>query len=120
MLGKKYILALASLPYLGWSLGTLFGALLGGVLPSLLTGVLSVAIYAMFIAIIIPEAKAHLATAICIFTSIAVSFAFEFIPVFKNFPRGIFIVIATVVISAIFAFISPICENDPWEEEECA
>lgn len=118
ILGKKYLLSLASLPYIGWSLGTLFGALLGGVLPSLLTGALSVAIYAMFIAIIIPEAKAHLATAMCILSSIAVSFAFEFISVFKNFPRGIFIVVATIVLSALFAFISPISETDPWEEEE--
>lgn len=118
MLGKKYLLSLASLPYLGWSLGTLFGALLGGVLPSLLTGALSVGIYAMFIAIIIPEAKAHLATAICILTSIAVSFAFDFIPLFDAVPHGIFIVVATILISAVFAFIAPISEKDPWEEEE--
>lgn len=118
MLGKKYLLALASLPYIGWSLGTLFGALLGGVLPSLLTGALSVAIYAMFIAIIIPEAKAHIATSICVLSSIAASCAFEFIPLFKAVPRGIFIVVITILISAVFALISPISETDPWEEEE--
>ena len=118
MLGKKYLLALASLPYIGWTLGTLFGALLGGVLPSLLTGAFSVAIYSMFIAIVIPEAKAHLATAICVLSAIAVSFAFEVIPIFKSFPRGIFIVVATVLISALFAIIAPVSNIADAKEEK--
>ena len=117
MLGKKYLLALATLPYFGWTLGTLFGALLGGVLPSLLTGAFSVAIYAMFIAIVIPEAKSYRMTAICVLSSIAVSFGFEFISVFDSFPRGIFIVIATILISAIFALIAPI-KSAAEEKEE--
>lgn len=120
MLGKKYLLSLATIPYIGWSLGTLFGALLGGILPSLLTGAFSVAIYAMFVAIIIPGAKVHLATAICILSSIAVSFAFEFIPMLNAVPRGIFIVVATVLLSAFFALVAPISEKDPWEEEVSA
>lgn len=118
MLGKKYLFAIALFPYLGWSLGTLFGALLGGVLPSLLTGALSVAIYAMFIAIITPAAKAGLSTALCILTAIAASCAFDIFPLLKTVPRGMVIVCVTVVISTIFALVAPISEADPWEEEE--
>ena len=118
MLGKKYLLALATLPYFGWTFGTLLGALLGGVLPSLITGAFSVAIYSMFIAIVIPEAKGYLTTAICVLSSIAVSFAFEFIPLFDSFPRGIFIVIATILISAVFALVAPIKNTNEVKEKE--
>ena len=118
MLGKNYLFAIAVFPYLGWSLGTLFGALLGGVLPSLLIGAMSVAIYAMFIAIVTPAAKTHLATTLCIVMAIAASFAFEFLPYLKTIPRGMVIVAITVVLSALFALIAPISESDPWEEED--
>lgn len=118
MLGRRYLLAIAIFPYLGWSLGTLFGALLGGVLPSLLIASMSVAIYAMFIAIITPAAKAHRATAICVFLAIAASFAFEYLPYLSRVHNGIVIVVITVVLSALFALIAPISEVDPWEEEE--
>ena len=118
LLGKRYLLSLAVFPYLGWSLGTLCGALVGGVLPSLLTGVMSVAIYAMFIAIITPAAKAHKGTVICIICAIILSFLFEFLPPLKSIPHGMVIVILTVVLSAIFAFLAPVSEKDPWEEEE--
>ena len=119
LLGKRYLFAIALFPYLGWSLGTLFGALLGGVLPSLLTGALSVAIYAMFIAIITPAAKSSRSTALCIVAAILASFAFELVPLLKSVPRGMVIVCVTVCISALFALVAPISENDPWDEEEC-
>lgn len=120
LLGKKYLFSMVVFPYLGWSLGTLCGALLGGSLPTLLTGALSVAIYAMFIAIVTPAAKEHLATTVCVLLAIAASFAFAYIPALKNIPNGIVIVLITVVLSSIFALIAPISEHDPWEEEETA
>ena len=117
-LGRRYLFAMAVLPYLGWTLGTLAGALLGGVLPSLLTAAMSVAIYSMFIAIVTPGVKGHLPTAICVVLAILLSVAFDILPILKSIPRGMVIVIVTVGLSAIFALIAPISEHDPWEEEE--
>ncbi|MBQ8816098.1 MAG: AzlC family ABC transporter permease, partial [Lachnospiraceae bacterium] len=43
----------------GWTLGTLAGAVLGNLLPDAVTSAISVAIYGMFLAIVIPPAKAN-------------------------------------------------------------
>ena len=118
MLGRKYFYSMVVFPYIGWSFGTLAGAILGGVLPSLLTAAMSVAIYAMFIAIVVPQAKAHLATVICVLLSIAFSITFDVVPKLKTVPKGMVIVIITVVLSAFFALVAPISEHDPWEEED--
>lgn len=118
MLGKKYIFSLALYPYIGWSLGTLFGALLGGVMPGLLATAFSVALYAMFIAILMPAAKTSLPTALCILSAIAISCIFRFVPVLSKVQSGMVIVIIAVSISAIFALLAPIDNKDPWEESE--
>lgn len=55
--GKWYFYGLISLPFIGWQAGTLFGALLGGVLPAMVSDVLGIAIYGMFLAIILPQAR---------------------------------------------------------------
>ena len=117
LLGRRYFLSLVIYPYAGWCFGTLLGALLGGILPPLLTDAFSVAIYAMFIAIVIPATRTSLSTLICIISAALLSSAFEFIPALKVVNRGIVIVIITVVLSAVFAVICPISEHDPWEVE---
>ena len=118
LLGKKYLLSMAIFPYIGWVLGTFAGALLGGVLPSLLTAAMSVAIYAMFIAIVVPQARAHVATMLCVIAAVALSITFDAVPMLKAMPRGIVIVVITVTLSAFFALVAPISEHDPWGEEE--
>ncbi len=117
LLGRAYLFSLALFPYIGWSLGTISGALLGSILPEFLSTAFSVALYAMFIAILMPAAKASRPTALCILCSIALSCAFKFIPFLSGIHSGTVIVIIAVLLSAVFAFIAPIHESDPWEEE---
>ena len=57
LLGRKYMFGLIAVPYIGWAFGTLAGALLGGILPLIVRESLGIAIYGMFIAIIIPVAR---------------------------------------------------------------
>ncbi|MBR4950121.1 MAG: AzlC family ABC transporter permease, partial [Clostridia bacterium] len=52
----KYFFGLMLLPYIFWSLGTILGSLSGNILPESIISALSIALYAMFIAIIIPPA----------------------------------------------------------------
>lgn len=54
---RSYFAGLATLPYFGWALGTFIGAILGNVLPDRLMSALSVAIYGMFVAVVVPEMK---------------------------------------------------------------
>lgn len=117
LLGKRYLFALVLYPYIGWSLGTLLGALLGSILPDVVTGAFSVSLYAMFIAIITPAAKVSRSTTLCILTAIALSVTFDLAPLLSSLPKGIVVVIITLLLSTVFALLAPISEHDPWEEE---
>ena len=117
LLGKKYLFSLALYPYVGWSVGTLFGALLGGILPDFLSTAFSVALYAMFIAILMPVAKISGPTTLCILSAILLSCAFKFVPALSVVHSGMVIVIIAAVLSTVFALIAPVDDDDPWAEE---
>ena len=57
--GRRYFMGVAIAPYLGWALGTLAGAVAGGLLPQSVQSAMGVALYGMFVAIVVPAAKAH-------------------------------------------------------------
>ena len=114
--GKRYMLGLISLPVLGWTSGTFFGALAGNVLPAVATAALGLAIYGMFIAIVVPVAKKEKTTALCVLLSIALSCAFRYLPMLKSIPTGFTVIICAVIASAIFAFAAPIKTDEELEE----
>lgn len=112
--GKAYMYGLILTPYVGWSAGTLVGAVAGNVLPALLTSSLGIAIYGMFLAIVIPEAKQSRPTALCVLLSIALSCLFYFVPPLSSVPNGFVIIICAVAASAALALLHPV---DPAAEE---
>lgn len=116
MLGRRYFYGLILPPFLGWSLGTLLGAALGKVLPIIVTTALGVAIYAMFVAIVVPEMKKNIKTTFAVMAAIALSSVFYYTPVLKNIESGFVVVICAVAVSLLFAFIAPI--QDETEDEE--
>ena len=56
-ISNKYLYGLILLPVLGWTGGTFLGVTVGSVLPSVVRDSMCIAIYGMFIAIIVPPAK---------------------------------------------------------------
>ncbi len=112
--GRKYMLGLTVTPFCAWTLGTLLGAVAGNILPAIVVSALGIAIYAMFIAIVVPEAKRSLATALCALVSIALSCVFYFVPFLTSIPSGFTVIICAVLASVIFALAAPI------DEHECA
>lgn len=98
----------------GWTLGTLAGAISGNLLPDFLVSALSVAIYGMFLAIIIPPAKTNRAVAGVVLGAMTVSSLFAVAPVLRNVSSGFVIIITTLLVAGIAAYISPIKE----EQEE--
>ena len=107
-IGKKYMLGLMLLPILGWTSGTLIGAVAGNILPPMVTAALGLAIYGMFIAIVVPAAKKEKATALCVAIAIALSCAFKYIPLLTKVPTGFTVIICSVIAAAILAVVAPI------------
>ncbi len=104
---RWYWLGLSLLPIIGWSSGTLFGALLGAVLPERLLNALGIAIYAMFIAIIIPAAKKSKAALVAVILGAFFSCLFYYIPVLKQVPSGFSVIICAVAAAALCAWLFP-------------
>ena len=115
--GFKYMLGIILLPVLGWTSGTLSGAIAGNILPDIVTAALGVAIYGMFVAIVVPVTKKEKATALCVAFAIALSCAFRYIPLLTKVPSGFTVIICAVVASAFFAIIAPIKAEEASEKE---
>ena len=96
----------AALP--GWSLGTLLGAVAGNLLPAVVISALGLAIYAMFIAIVLPKMKKHRPTAICVAIAVALSCAFYYIPLLQRVPSGFSVILCAVIAAAVMALLRPI------------
>lgn len=95
----------------GWSLGTFFGVVMGNILPASVVSALSVGLYGMFIAIIIPPAKKNKILAVLITISMAASFIFARLPVFASLSSGVKTIILTVVIAGIASILFPVKEE---------
>lgn len=117
-INARYFSGLASMPYLGWTLGTFLGAAATGVLPESVRSALGIAIYGMFIAIIIPPATKTRPIAIVIFISAVLSCFFKWVPLFDQLSSGWVIIICAVIASAFAALRWPV--DDAGEGEERA
>lgn len=91
----------------GWCLGAFCGVIMGEVLPASIVSALSVGLYGMFLAIIIPPARKNKVIALLVIVSMAFSFAFSKIPVICDISSGMRVIILTVVISLAAAIIFP-------------
>ncbi|MDO4306387.1 MAG: AzlC family ABC transporter permease [Eubacteriales bacterium] len=95
----------------GWTLGTLVGGISGNLLPAFMVSALSVAIYGMFLAVIIPPAKKNKAVLGVVIGAMAVSSLFAVVPVLKKVSSGFVIIITTVLAAGAAAFICPVEEE---------
>lgn len=96
----------------GWAFGTLFGVIMGNVLPARLVSALSVGLYGMFLAIIIPPARKNKIIAALVIISMAASLAFSKISLLANVSDGMKIIILTVAISLLAAVLFPVKDEE--------
>ncbi len=99
----------ASIPL--WALGTVAGIVAGELLPARLVSALSVALYGMFIAVIIPPAKTEKAVGVCVAVSFAAAWLIRYIPVLGTLSSGNRTIVLTVVIAAAAALVAPYKED---------
>ncbi len=96
----------------GWVLGTALGAISGSIMPAFLMSAFSVAIYGMFLAIIIPPAKENKAVLGVVLAAMALASAFAYVPGMKKISSGFAIIIVTLLVSAIAAILHPHVEEE--------
>lgn len=103
----SFMLGLEILPYLGWALGTASGAIVCTLLPETLQNSMGIALYAMFIALVIPAAKKSKAALLVAACAILISSLIKWIPIFSFISGGWRIIIATVIACTLGAKIFP-------------
>ncbi len=103
----NYGAMLMALP--GWSLGTAFGIIAGNILPTTVVSALSVALYGMFIAIIIPPAHKDKIIGGAVVISFLMSFLAE--SFFPDISAGNRTIILTILIAGAAAIFYPVPEE---------
>ena len=99
----------------GWAFGTFLGVLSGSILPARILSALGVALYGMFIAVIIPPAKTDKIIRGIVLASMAVSFVFTIIPVLNQISSGFRIILLTLLIAGTAALLFPIKSEEAIE-----
>ena len=110
--GRWYLYGLMSTPYWGWALGTLLGAVAGQLLPEFLRTALGIAIYGMFLAIILPPARKEKPVRVVVLIAVALSLCFRYIPALSTLSSGFVIIICAVAASTLGALLFPVKEGN--------
>ena len=95
-----------------WAGGTALGVIAGNLLPARAVSALSVALFGMFLAVIIPPARKNRIIALFVLVSFAASFAATYLPLISQLSGGTRTIILTVLISAIAAILFPVNEEE--------
>ena len=117
LINARYLTGLILTPYFGWALGTFLGAAATGVLPLAVRTALGIAIYGMFIAIIVPPSTKSRPILLTVIVAAVLSCLFHYVPVFGGLSSGWIIIICAVAASALAALKFPVTEE---EEREVA
>ncbi len=102
----------------GWCAGTVTGLLVGSILPPAVVSALSVALFGMFLAIIIPPAKKDRFIGLLIIFSMLLSTLFTYLPLLSRISSGFRVIILTLAIAAAAAWFRPVPDEIPAGETE--
>lgn len=113
----RYMYGLITLPYIGWALGTFLGAAAGNILPDIVSNALGIALYGMFVAIVVPPARKNPRLLAVVLPAIAISCVIRYVPVISGvISDGFAIIISTVAAALIGAVFFPVAPEDPADE----
>jgi predicted branched-subunit amino acid permease len=98
-------------PWIGWSLGTFLGGAAGTLMPEFVRTALGLAIYGMFLAIILPPARKQGSVCLVLLTAVILSLCFHYIPGLNTVSPGFVIIICGVLAAAFGAWLFPVKED---------
>ncbi len=111
-LNPWYVYGAMAVAIPGWSIGTFFGTMMGSLLPASVVRALSVGLYGMFLAIIIPPAKKSRILAGVVLLSMGLSYLFTKLPYVSSLSTGTRTIVLTVLIAGGAAVLFPREEPD--------
>lgn len=114
-LSASYLLGLITLPFVGWSLGTLLGGTISTLLPLTLQNAMGIGLYAMFIALIIPASRQKKEVCFVVILAIVFTCLLKYTPGLRNISSGFRVILATILAAGTGAFLFP--ENEERKEE---
>ncbi|OCL26526.1 branched-chain amino acid ABC transporter permease [Orenia metallireducens] len=103
----NFMLGLNLIAYLAWTGGTAVGVFLGAGLPAIIQSSMGIALYVMFIGLLIPSVKKSNPLLIVAFIALGISSILYYFPIFEGFSAGWTIIITTIIASIIGAILFP-------------
>lgn len=111
-LNFAYMLGLILTPYLGWSLGTLLGGTVTGLMPLSVRSALGIAIYGMFIAILVPPARRERPVLVTCVLGAALSCLFYYTPGLNRLSSGWTVILCALAGAGFAAWRYPVKEEE--------
>lgn len=111
-LSFPYLMGLIFTPYVGWGSGTALGALVSNALPESVRMALGIALYAMFIAIVVPASRRSKRVFAVVLLAALLSCALHFLPGIRNIGSGWIIILCGLAAAAAGAKWFPLSEED--------
>ncbi len=111
-LTSAYMLGLTLTPLLGWTGGTLTGAVATSLMPPMLSNAFGIALYGMFIAIIVPPAREQKNVLFAVVLAILASVACTYLPGIRELSSGWTIILITLVVCVVAAWLFPVKEEE--------
>ena len=110
MLNPWYPYGMFAVSATGWTAGTMLGVVVGNALPARLVSALSVSLFGMFLAAIVPKARQDRFIRAVIILSMALSGLCAVLPGIRTLSSGMRVILLTVLISAGAAIVHPVEE----------
>ena len=111
-LNPWYVYGAMAVAIPGWALGTFFGVVMGNVLPLRAVSALSVGLYGMFLAIIIPPARKSRVVAGLVAAGFLTSFLASRLPLLAEVSSGVKTIVLTAALALGAAVLFPVKEAD--------
>jgi len=116
-LSFRYLLGLMSSSWLGWNAGTALGAFGASWLPAERLAPLGIALYAMFVAIVVPAARASRPMLLCVALAAAMNAGLSLLPAGMRLPPGPAMLVSGVAAAAACAALFPAKRRAPGDAE---
>lgn len=110
-ISKGYMSGLIMIPYAGWAMGTLAGAVCGNILPGIVCDALGIALFGMFIAIVVPAMRDERPVMVVVAIAVMISCILYYVPAFEGVSSGFSVIICAVVAACIGAVLFPVREE---------